>query len=109
MRVESLLTPPTSGELMQHELFDFTAMSEGDADEAPFAAFASRQEVVAATHDLMAPWTEDQLLELVKSMSAMRTIRQQPRALRQCASAILRKPSPASFLLSHSIGQARRP
>ena len=43
------------------------------------------------------PWTEDQLLGLVKSMSAMRTIRHQPRALRQCTSAILR-----NFLHHHS-------
>ena len=72
-RVESLPTPPmegelTSGELMQHELFDFTDGAV-DGGSAPRAG----------------------------EVDVVRTIRHQPRALRQCTSAILR-----NFLHLHS-------
>ena len=79
----------TSGEQMQHELFDMTALSEEEAEVPPVATFFSWQEVVAATRGVVAPWTEDQLLELATSTPAMRTIRHQPRPLRMRTACII--------------------
>ena len=53
-------TPP-AGVGAQLKMFDMTAPSEEEADAAPVAAFVSQQESVAATHGVVAPWTEEQL------------------------------------------------
>ena len=56
-----------------------------------FYLACARVQHLCSEPESVVTWTEEQLLEMAASLPAMRTIRHQPRGLRQKTCAILRK------------------
>ena len=98
-----------SSELMQHELFDFTATSQGEADEAFFCCVCEPAGGLCGD-PLLDGEVDGGPAPRAGEVDVGNPHRQGPApSLETMPFCISQKPSPASLSLSHSMGQATRP